>query len=358
MPPFIILALPRSRTAWLARYLTYGDWTCGHEEIRHLRSMSDLRSWLSQDCAGTAETSGANWWRMLLKYRPDARILTVRRPVEDCVESLMALDLRGTAQFDRAEITAILKKLDTKLNQAEQRFANVMSVRFDDLALEATCAGVFEFCLPYKHDTNWFQLMSPLKIECSMPALLRYARAFAPQMMALGAIARREILADLVGHAPADLSGMTIQCEEFKSFYRDGKGLFAEHLAQVGEPPDNFSRKNISMMLALESAGNLQVVTARSNGRMFGYLMSVISPSLESPDVTTAIHTAFFASPEAPWVGMKMQRAAIGFLRARGVGEVFMRAGPRGDGPRMGTIYRRLGAIEDGQLFRLPLEVA
>jgi hypothetical protein len=31
MAPYLIFALPRSRTAWLAHFLTYRDWTCLHE---------------------------------------------------------------------------------------------------------------------------------------------------------------------------------------------------------------------------------------------------------------------------------------------------------------------------------------
>ena len=42
-PPFVVLSLPRSRSYWLSRYLSYGGWHCGHEEIRHARTLSDVR---------------------------------------------------------------------------------------------------------------------------------------------------------------------------------------------------------------------------------------------------------------------------------------------------------------------------
>jgi GNAT superfamily N-acetyltransferase len=91
---------------------------------------------------------------------------------------------------------------------------------------------------------------------------------------------------------------------------------------------------------------------------MFGYLLSVIAPSLDSPNEINAEHTIFFASPEIRNLGMRLQRAAIDALRARGVDHVLMRAGHRGSGPRLGTFYRRLGADEFGQLYRLTLEDA
>jgi GNAT superfamily N-acetyltransferase len=109
-------------------------------------------------------------------------------------------------------------------------------------------------------------------------------------------------------------------------------------------------------MQQLERAGALQIITARSNGRLFGYLMSVVGPCLEFEDKTVAVHTAFFASPLIQNLGMKLQRAAMETLRERGVSEVHMRAGVRGSGPRLGAFYRRMGAEDFGHLYRLSLE--
>ena len=88
---------------------------------------------------------------------------------------------------------------------------------------------------------------------------------------------------------------------------------------------------------------------------MFGYLMAIISPSLESPDVVSALHTTFFADGTFPGLGMRLQRASIAALREKGVGEVFMRAGVRGSGPKMGALYQRLGATDYGRMFTLSL---
>lgn len=42
-------------------------------------------------------------------------------------------------------------------------------------------------------------------------------------------------------------------------------------------------------------------------------------------------------------------------LRAKGVTELWERAGTRGAGPQLGTLYRRLGFNEAGQLYRKEL---
>ena len=108
-------------------------------------------------------------------------------------------------------------------------------------------------------------------------------------------------------------------------------------------------------MRRIYEIGAMQIMTARSNGRMFGYLMTLISPSLTSESVTEALHTTFFASSDAPGLGLKLQRAALSPLKDHGVDDLYMRAGVRGSGDRLGSIYRRIGAQDFGQMFHLNL---
>ena len=351
MPPFVIFALPRSRTAWLSRFLTYGDWICGHEELRHARTMADVEAWLAQPCIGTAETCAAPWWRTLHRLQPDARVVVVRRPAAEVVESLMRLGLG----FERKALAANMARYDRKLDQIEARLPNVLTVDYTELDTEAACAAVFEHCLPYQHDPAWWARVSPVNVQCNMRAMLRYWQAYAPQLEALGKVAKHQTLGVLARRPPVSVDGMTFQTEEFDAWLNAAQHLFAEHLVQVGEAPDAYLDKNIPLMRKLDEIGCMQVTTARSNGRMFGYLMSIISPSLESKSVLTACHTTFYASPDVPGLGLKLQRAALTALRARGVDEVLLRAGVRGSGPRMGALYKRLGAEDFGHLYKLEM---
>ena len=346
--PFLVLALPRSRTAWLSRFLSYREWHCGHEEARHVRNMEDVQSWLKMPFTGSAETAAGPFWRI---FSSQVAIVVVRRPVREVVESLMRLNLG----FDQARMTHVMTRLDMKLRQIEARCPNVISVRFEDLAQEETCARVFEFCLPYKHDPAWWRFLAPINIQCSMPAMVRYFVAHKPQLDRAVGLAKQAMLQQLAVK-PAAVEGVEFHVEPFAKFLEDGKQLFAEHAFEVGEPPQSFQGKNLPLHQAMEDIGALQILTARSNGRMFGYLMTEICPSREAQGRTSAVHTATFASSSIPGLGLKMQREAVRRLAERGVDEVFLRAGSRGSGPRMGTLYRRLGAEKDGEIYRLKLE--
>jgi hypothetical protein len=348
MSPFVIFALPRSRTAWLSRYLTYGNWHCGHEELRHCRSLDDVTSWFAQPFIGTVETAAAPFWRLL---PPEARVVTIRRNVSDVVASLAEAGLT----FEPRVMTRHIERLDHKLDQIEARVPGVLRLAFDDLADERICAKLFGHCLELPHDAAWWDVVSAVDIQINLPRLFLYYQAHHAQIEKLAKTAKHRILRNLAPASP-EPEGVTFQTEPFQSSFEDARTLFAEHLVQTDQAPDDYLRKNVELCARLYDTGHLHIFTARSNGRLFAYLVSVVAPSLDSPDETLAEQTIFFADPSFPRLGMKLQRAAIEDLRARGVNRVLMRAGHRGAGPRLGTLFRRLGAEPFGNLYSLTLD--
>jgi len=361
--PFIILSLPRSRSFWLSRALSCAGYHCEHEQARHARGLDDVRSWLAQGWTGTAETSAAPWYRLIRHLRPDIAIVVVRRPVGDVVDSLMRLDLRGVCGFDRVALERQMRRQDRYLDRVE-RLPGVLSVQAADLSNEAVFAKVFEHCLHVRHDPEWWAALAPANLQCDMPALMRYAIMHRAQMVRTGTAVRRQLYRvlhpDKVHVGPVAEDGITFQEERLGTFWPDAQKLFAEHCVAVGEPEDQYMRKNLPMIQRLEDLGAWHFLTARCNGRMLGYLASVVAPSMEDPNRITATQTLFYASPDARYsrIGMRLQRASLEALKAKGVSQVLMRAGVRGSGPKLGVFYRRLGAEDFGQLYSLDLEAA
>lgn len=153
-----------------------------------------------------------------------------------------------------------------------------------------------------------------------------------------------------------DGRGMVLAEEPWPVFWRDGQALFQEHVAEIGgDRPAVPLDINTALLDRLDDVGAAHIMTVRSNGRMFGYLCTVIGPSLENASLLVGTMTAFYVSQDARGMGPRLLRAALDSLRTRGVGEVIMRAGVRGTGPRLGALYRRLGAVPHGELFSLML---
>lgn len=351
--PFLIYALPRSRTYWLSKLLSHGAWKCGHDELRYVRGLDDIKSLLDMPFYGSAETAAAPWWRLSHAMRPDLKTVVIRRPVADVVTSLLATGIA----FDKLALIRAMQRLDAKLDQIEARVPGVLSVKFDDLNDKATCARLFEHCTGDGLDSLWFGTMRSTHLTIDLEALLRYTQAHMPQLERVGRLAKQRILGKLA-RRPVTSDAMTFQQEPFDTFLEGAQKLFPQHLIEVGERPEAWSDKNLDLMRVLESFGALHVTTARSNGRIFGYLMSIVAPALDSHHGKDATHTLFYASPEAPGIGLKLQRASIEFLRTIGVDNVTFRAGPRGSGERASALFRRLGAEDAGHMFIMNLKEA
>lgn len=347
---FIVYALPRSRTAWLSKFLSYGDWHCGHEEIRHARSLDDVKSWFKQPLTGTVETAAAPWWRLVKEYAPDARIVVVRRPVSEVMDSLNRLNL----PFEQGALYKLITRLDQKLDQIEER-VECISIPYDSLHDEDVCASVFEWCLPYKHNSAWWEANAGRNYQIDMRAMCRYFAAYAPQHAKLTAQAKSHLLAKL-DRPLREPDELTFKEELLDPFLAAAEPLMREHCSAAGEHPDNWRNKNWDAVRSLEQLGAHQIVTARCNGRIFGYLFTAIGPSLEDPTIRVGCPTYFCASPEFKGLGRQLIRASRDLLKAKGVDEIIFRAGVRGDGPRLGPVYERMGAEPFGQLYRLQLK--
>ena len=159
--------MPRSRTKWLSQFLSYGPWQVGHDQIAHCRSLDDVTSWLSQPCTGTVETACAPFWRLL---RPDARVVTLRRPVADVVASYA----RAGLVFENAVMTRLMERVERKLDQIEARVPGVLALTYDEIGTEAGCARIFEHCLGVAHDHAWWAACDAVNIQINMAHMLRH----------------------------------------------------------------------------------------------------------------------------------------------------------------------------------------
>ena len=185
--PYVIFALPRCRTAWCSRFLSYGSYQCSHDELRHCRSLEDIASWLSQPCTGTIETAAAPFWRLL---PAGVTVATIRRPIPEVLASLR----RGGLSFYNGVMWQIIERLDRKLVQLAHRLPNVFSTTFAELATEEGCRRLFEYCLPMPYDHVWWRRLDRINVQISIPHQWRYYQAYAPQLERLRQMAARECI--------------------------------------------------------------------------------------------------------------------------------------------------------------------
>ncbi len=138
MSNFIIISLPRSRTAWLSVALTYGDSYCFHEPLLGCDSVSDLKvkfDSVEAKVVGGADTGAVLFLDNIIKEIPDIRVLVVERDAKECEISMEDMG------FDHVDLTVP----KNALKEAGER-ENVKVVRYDDLSDPGTGQEIWEYC--------------------------------------------------------------------------------------------------------------------------------------------------------------------------------------------------------------------
>jgi len=170
---FIVHALPRSRTAWMSAFLSYGEWQCGHELSVTMRSWEDVEKLLRREKFGTVETGVSPAWSLIDMTFPDVRHAVVFRPVEDVVESCRALDISAVATYDFDLLRRNLRYFERSL-QRIARQPGVLAMDHTKLDSEDGCRRLFEYCLPYEFDRDWWQSLRHRDIQVDVVEYLRY----------------------------------------------------------------------------------------------------------------------------------------------------------------------------------------
>ena len=158
MPPFIIYALPRSRTFWMSKFLTYGAWKCSHDICVDMHSIAEIQEFFSRPNVGTVETGMCEGWQLAQALFPDARRVVIRRNIDDVAASLAKHNIFIDDQ---------LISRNTRLDEISQR-PNVLTVTFDQLNTEAACKAVFEHCLQIPFDRDWWLWIKDQNIQIDM----------------------------------------------------------------------------------------------------------------------------------------------------------------------------------------------
>lgn len=156
---FLILALPRSRTAWLANFLTQGPIACCHEPFAECRTPDMLRSIIDAQGAefnGASDTFGAFWFEQLKEILDDPKVVVIRRPMDQVLKSLEKLGHPA----DGLEI------FSEGLDAAERDGA--LSIPFYDLDSRIACQAIQAHVAPHTpFNVQRFEMLRRLNIQIS-----------------------------------------------------------------------------------------------------------------------------------------------------------------------------------------------
>lgn len=339
--PFVIFALPRSRTAWLSQWLSYQGRIVGHDTGIEASSCQDF---IDRVCrkAGTVETGAMFAHSLLRKAWPASQFVTVRRPRDDVAASL--------ARFGVNDIEAELIERDRHLDAMEA--AGAARVEYASLSDVNCCAALFEGLLGVPFDFRHWQAMAATNIQIDVPARLARLVERHDAIEALKREAERLIAVD-------DAQFVSIAWEPLAPVSDEAAAMGAGHSVEVngGALRGHPYKPNIPLMLQHEQAGSLRFMGARLNGRLVGYMIWTFVPDVESEGVMYADQGPWFVADEPAirklQIGRKMLNRALDDLSKAGIQSAQLHHQVHGRGAKLGALFVSMGAVEHQHRYML-----
>ena len=164
LAPFIVLSLPRSRSAWLAHWLNKTDGgpaIVGYDTSIESDSVEDfLEPLASGRIIGTVETGAVEAWRLLVARLPGLHLLTVRRPLEEVDRSLQAFGIHAREEL-------LLR--DALLDEVEA-LGGAQRIEYSNLEYIPTRAWIWQFLRGEVLPVEWDAQLAVLNIQVDMQA--------------------------------------------------------------------------------------------------------------------------------------------------------------------------------------------
>ena len=164
MNHFFVTGLPRSRTAWLANFLTWQGTFCYHDALSFL-SPTDMvmrfKSLTLCDTVGDSDSALTLHMSAITRFFPDANWLFVVREPELASSSYWRrfgskypLGPQTESECDRR-----FMELQERLEQAMEMVSNKMVVKYDRLHLRGTVGTIWEYLVgtPFQEE-RWKML--------------------------------------------------------------------------------------------------------------------------------------------------------------------------------------------------------
>jgi len=162
--PFIVYALPRSRTAWLANLLNY-PFTSPLQPVAHdvaplCKSVEGfIKAYKEEGMWGSVEIGGMIGWQVIRKEMPELKTVVLRRPLQEVYNSITMMGYQGNLTY-LAEYNAMLDLI------AEQ--PDVYSINSSDLDAPVVGKWLFEYLLELEFDFDWWYKLSQVNIQVNM----------------------------------------------------------------------------------------------------------------------------------------------------------------------------------------------
>jgi hypothetical protein len=164
--PFFIVSLPRSRTAWLANFLSYGPCYCYHEPMCDfdLKDYPHMLALAGTPYAGVADSINCMIIDKLIKMFPRAKLVIIRRDIGEVARSV-------EAAF-HLKCMSTLEKMNRELDRIENTYEGLV-VPYHDFS----AAKIWHYLLGNNMHLNEQRLAMLENFNITVPVEVNFRKA-------------------------------------------------------------------------------------------------------------------------------------------------------------------------------------
>ena len=170
---FFITGLPRTRSTWLANFLTYNSGFCFHEAIRLCYKIEDMKPLLdsvSASNSGDADAMLVFYIDKIIEIFPDAKWVVIKRSLEEVMDSLRKRYNFRNPEADRK----LFERAEEKINNFIDEHPTLV-IDFNSLNERSTCEKLWNYCITDSEFdyARWMQL-DVVKLDPMESKMLEY----------------------------------------------------------------------------------------------------------------------------------------------------------------------------------------
>ena len=155
---YLITGLPRSRTAWLANYLTVGSSFCYHEGLKNCFDIGDLRMMKKAPYTGNSDSSAVFFVDEMKNLFPHMKIVIIDRNYQDVLNSLKD-------EYSGPYTNYLVSATKTSKKYVEKNYDHML-VKYKDI--NDRLDEIAAYCIPDQEITEERKkMLLELKVEVS-----------------------------------------------------------------------------------------------------------------------------------------------------------------------------------------------
>lgn len=159
---FLIVGLPRSRTAWLAAFLTSGPVVCHHELVRSCPDLRDyVQAFSKHPIVGDSSSAIPSCYNFAAPFLPAHRIAFIMRNPEQAQAATFAM-IRNEAGIE--PVAERWDGIEARFNAMLAAHPEAPRYAFEDLDNEAAVKQLSEYLTGQPFDRVRYGIMKDLRV--------------------------------------------------------------------------------------------------------------------------------------------------------------------------------------------------